>query len=143
MRFVVFVLVIANVGFFGWSYWQGAQAQPVQPPAAVAPLQLATARTMPATQCRSLGPLHDSEQALAVSAALTARGVGSLVRQIDRKVTEGNWVYIDGIKSVAERQRALQKLRRAGLRDVAEMPGAQYAGRISAGIFVDPRGAAE
>jgi hypothetical protein len=80
---------------------------------------------------------------LSVSATLTTRGIGSLVRQVERKVADGNWVYIDGLQSVAERQRALQKLRRAGLRDVAEMTDVQYSGRISAGIFMDPRGAEE
>ena len=143
MRIVVLVLLLANLGFFGWSYLQGAQAEEAPAPAAVAPLQLAAARSAPATRCQSLGPFTDSTQMLSVSAALTARGIGSLVRQVERKVTDGNWVYIDGLKSVAERQRALQKLKRAGLRDVAEMSDAQFSDRISAGIFMDPRGAEE
>ena len=141
MRIVVFILLLANVGFFGWSYWQGAQAEEAPPLPAVAPLQLAAARVTPATNCRSLGPFTDSTQMLSVSAALTARGIGSLVRQAERKVSDGNWVYIDGMKSVAERQYVMQKLRRAGLQDVAEMTDERYTGRISAGIFVDPKNA--
>jgi hypothetical protein len=143
MRILVLVLVLANLGFFGWSYWQGAQAEDAPVSATVAPLQLATARVAPATHCQSLGPFSDSTQMLSVSAALTARGIGSLVRQVERKVPDGNWVYIDGMKSVADRQRALQKLKRSGLRDVAEMSDAQYIERISAGVFLDPNGAQE
>ena len=109
----------------------------------MAPLQLAAARSAPATRCQSLGPFTDSTQMLSVSAALTARGIGSLVRQVERKVADGNWVYIDGLTSIAERQRVLQKLKRSGLRDVAEMTDPQYSDRISAGIFIDPSGAEE
>ena len=74
MRVVVFMLLLANLGFFGWSYWQGAQAEDAPPPAAVAPLQLATARTTPATHCQSLGPLTDSTQMLSVHFRVASQG---------------------------------------------------------------------
>lgn len=141
MRTVVLILLLANIGFFGWSYWQGGQGDESPRPAAVAPLQLAAARTPPSTHCLSLGPFTDSAQMLSASAALTARGVVWLMRQSERRVNNGTWVYIDGMKSVADRQRALQKLRRSGLQDVAEMTDDRYTGRISAGIFLDPKGA--
>ena len=143
MRIAVLVLLLANLGFFSWSYLQGSQPAEVPPPPAVASLQLAASRAAPATRCQSLGPFTDSTRMLSVSAALTARGIGSLVRQVERPVTDGNWVYIDDLKGAADRQRVLQSLKRAGLRDVAEMTEPQYAGRISAGIFMDPRGADE
>lgn len=141
MRIVVLILLLANVGFFGWSYLQGTQAEGSPAAAAVAPLQLAAARTAPSTHCRSLGPFTDSAQMLSASAALTARGVVWLMRQSERTVGNGTWVYIDGMKNVADRQRTLQRLRRAGLQDVAEMADERYTGRISAGIFLDPKGA--
>lgn len=144
VRIVTFILLLANVCFFGWSYWQGAQAEEASAASApVAPLQLATVRSAAATRCQSLGPFTDSTQMLSVSAALTARGLGSLVRQVERKVPDGTWVYVDGLKSVAERQRAIQKLKRAGVRDVAELSDPAYSERVSAGIFLDPKGAQE
>jgi hypothetical protein len=143
VRIVTVMLLLVNICFFGWSYWQGAQADelPASASAPVAPLQLATVRSAAATHCQSLGPFTDSAQMLSVSAVLTARGLGSLVRQVERKVPDGTWVYIDGLKSIAERGRVVQKLRRAGIHDVAEMPEADYSERVSAGIFLDPKGA--
>lgn len=143
MRIVTFILLLANLCFFGWSYWQGAQANAGTAAPAVAPLQLATVRNAAATRCQSLGPFTDSSQMLSVSAALTTRGLGSLVRQVERKVPDGTWVYVDGYQSAVERQRGVQKLKRAGLRDVAEMPDSEHADRISVGIFMDPKGAEE
>lgn len=139
VRIATFILLLANLCFFGWSWWQGAQASVPQSAAAVAPLQLATVRSAAAMRCQSLGPFTDSAQMLSVSAALTSRGLGSLVRQVERKVPDGSWVYVDGFKAAAERQRAVQQLKRAGVRDVAEM--ADYSDRVSAGIFMDPKGA--
>jgi hypothetical protein len=141
VRIATFILLFANLCFFGWSWWQGAQANESSSAAAVAPLQLATVRSAAATRCQSLGPFTDSAQMLSVSAALTSRGLGSLVRQVERKVPDGSWVYVDGFKAAAERQRAVQQLKRAGVRDVAEMAEADYSDRVSAGIFMDPKGA--
>ena len=141
MRIVVLILLLANIGFFGWSHLQGARAQVVAPQPQIPSLQLATARQAPTTQCHSIGPFAEDTQVQSVAAALTARGIGSLARTLERQVPNGQWVYIEGFNSATDRQRALQKLKHAGLKDVAEMSEPQYSGRISAGIFFDPKGA--
>ena len=141
MRIVVLILLLANIAFFGWSHLQGARAQVVAPQSQIPSLQLATARQAPTTQCHSIGPFAEDAQVQSVAVALAARGIGSLARTAARQVPSGQWVYIEGFNSATDRQRALQRLTEAGLRDIAEMSDPQYKGRISAGIFFDPRGA--
>lgn len=141
MRIVALILLLANIAFFGWSHLQGARTQVVSPQPQIPSLQLATARQAPTTQCHSIGPFADDKQVQSVAVALTARGIGSLARTAERQVPNGQWVYIEGFSSATDRQHALQKLKQAGLKDVAEMSDPQYSGRISAGIFFDPKGA--
>lgn len=141
MRIVVLILLLANICFFGWSRLQGARATVASPQPQIPSLQLATARQAPTTQCHSIGPFSEEKQMQSVAAALTARGIGSLARTVERQLPNGQWVYIEGFNSATDRQHALQKLKHAGLKDVAEMSDPQYSGRISAGIFFDPKGA--
>ncbi len=157
MRALILTLALANLLFFGWSYWidtpiTGRVARASAPalrlaaaaPAAAAAVSVgsdaaAAAATVSATmRCSSLGPIDDPAAAAVVSTALRARNFTPRERAVRNDVTDGYWVYVDNLRDAAVRARALRRLARAGVRDAAALAG---SGQLSVGLFSEPSGA--
>ncbi|HVN99520.1 MAG TPA: hypothetical protein VMT49_05715 [Steroidobacteraceae bacterium] len=155
MRALLISLVLANLLFFGWSYWIDRPEPGRGPTAGVAPLRLAAAAgagagangTVPASgsapaasaaRCSSLGPLADEVIASVVGTALRARNYTPRERTVQSDVTDGYWVYIDNLRDAGAREQALKRLARAGVRDAAALAD---SGQVSVGLFSAQAGA--
>jgi hypothetical protein len=162
VRALFLSLALANLLFFGWSYWidkpvagRGARASatPLQLLAA-APAAATSATTAASTgaagaagaaggaatsaRCSSFGPLTDAAAAAVVSTALRARNFTPRERSVQADVTDGYWVYIDNLRDPDVRARALRRLTRAGVRDAAALAS---SGQVSVGLFNEQAGA--
>jgi len=145
VRAVILSLAFANLAFFGWAHWIDQPAAGAPAPAGAAALQLvpATAESVAvaahtALRCASLGPVIDSETAMAVGTALRARGLEPRERVSTGEAADGYWVYIDKLGDADARARAMKRLARAGIRDAAVLAS---SGQISVGLFSGPAGA--
>ena len=145
MRALILTLALANLLFFGWSYWIdkpfAGRAAPVTPP----PLQFAPALPAApapgpaaASRCSSFGPLTDPAAAAVVNTALRARNFTPRERAVQVDVADGYWVYIDNLRDADVRARALRRLARAGVRDAAALAS---SGQVSVGLFSEQTGA--
>jgi hypothetical protein len=141
MRVLIYVLLLANLLFFGWARWVDSPVPRRGDAAATAALQAGAAQPRAPTRCLSLGPFTDSNQVFTTSAALTARALSAQVRQLEHKTTSGWWVYVGGLGSAAVRQGARNRLTKAGIRDVGSVAGEVAGDRISVGIFSEHEGA--
>ncbi len=149
MRALFLTLALANLLFFGWSYWIDKPAAGRAAHSSAAPLQLlavnpaaaaSTAAPVSSTaaRCSSFGPLTDPAAAAVVSTALRARNFTPHERSVQADVADGYWVYIDNLRDPDARARALKRLTRAGVRDAAALAS---SGQVSVGLFNEQAGA--
>jgi SPOR domain len=151
VRTVFFALVFANIVYFTWAHWIDV------PPAAVnassaklPPLKLvdelppaereaAKAKKMAlnaGNACLSVGPFADLDSSAHAAALLKAKGFDPRQRAEPGQMSEGYWVYIGGMKSEADTDRALAILERSGIKDALVMPETPDAGRrLSLGLY--------
>jgi len=134
MRHLVYLLLVANLGYFGWNLFRGGTAgetvRELPPiPASAKPLvtlqelkqQSATAAgqgetgmdTLTMTQppgagatatCKALGPFHGKEELHAVAGRLGELGLEPRQRITEDRIADGYWVYLPAM----DRARALQ-----------------------------------
>jgi hypothetical protein len=155
VRALLLTLALANLLFFGWSYWIDKPAAGRGPIAGVAPLRLVTVSGAPApaaggsaaagatpapgaARCASIGPLADEVVASVVGTALRARNYTPRQRTVQSDLTDGYWVYIDNLRDANAREQALRRLARAGVRDAAPLVN---SGQVSVGLFSAQAGA--
>jgi hypothetical protein len=136
---------LANLGFFAWSHWLAPkEAEMLVSPKVDAPrLQLATESRAeaPGGNCVTVGPFATSELAARARQTLTDSGYPSLPREVETKVLDGYWVYLEAPATEAGERRLLERLKRGGVTDAAAV-GELGARRISLGIFSDETRAA-
>jgi Sporulation related domain. len=148
MRAAFFVLLLANLLYFGWARW----IQPSEPPPAVhvsAQLpRLMLASEVPPGEpdsrradargsagCVSVGPFVDLDAAAAAASILHAQGLESVRRAQAGETRSTYWVYIGGLANEAEQARVLQRLERGGITDARAMPAGSEGLRVSVGLF--------
>jgi len=134
IRIVVFVLVAANLLYFGWTHWvdradPGLTAVAAKPraPASPAPPPLGP------PPCATLGPFLSELEAVSAEQKLTAAGWGILRREKSEQQREGFWVYVETPNILAQ-VRALNAIRTAGIKDAFAMPDDPQF-RVSVGVF--------
>ena len=148
MRSLVLTLALANLLYFGWSYWIDKPPPGRAPlasasvlrfvPAIAAPAAAAAAPEGAAARCSSLGPFTDPSAAAVVGTALRARNITPRERTVQSDVADGYWVYVDNLRDSELRARALKRLARAGVRDAAALA---RSGQVSVGLFSEQAGA--
>jgi hypothetical protein len=137
IRIVVFVLVAANLLYFGWAHWVD-RSDPALTAVAAAPRQsqLAAPPPPPApAPCATIGPFDSELETLAAEQKLTAAGWGLARREVTEQRREGYWVYVDTPNSTAQ-ARTLNAIRASGMRDAFAMPDDPQF-RVSVGVFQD------
>jgi hypothetical protein len=149
VRTVFFVLLFANVVFYGWSHWVDRPHDAVAATAArassVPSLELTQGSPKPTppaavptdTRCRSIGPFADAGASSATADALRARGLQPRARNVDTSSPDGYWVYVDDLKDAAARRKVLTTLNANGIKDAVAM--SDETERVSVGIFADQR----
>src|SRR3982750_3310814 len=86
--------------------------------------------------CVTVGPFATNELAARARQTLTDSGYPSLPREVESRVLDGYWVYLEAPATESGERRLLERLKRGGITDAAAM-GDLGARRISLGIFND------
>ena len=153
MRLVFFALLFLNLAYFAWAHWIDApRPAPVNEAIAHLP-QLKLADELPpaerppphstektalndTTSCLSVGPFVDLAGSAQAAALLKAKGFDPQQRAEHGQVSVGYWVYVGGLASQADTDRALVTLERDGIKDALVMPETADAGRrLSLGLY--------
>jgi SPOR domain len=152
MRTVFLALVLLNVAYFAWAHWVDAPRHaPAGEVARLPQLQLAAELPLggkpdPAAQaktaeldaqaCFSVGPFGDVDNSARAAALLRAKGFDPRQRAESAESSEGYGVFIGGMKSDAETDRALVTLEHGGIKDALVMPATGVTPkRLSLGLF--------
>ena len=164
MRALFLLLLLANVLFLAWTRWvvppQSPAArtaaaaspalQPIRlrsepaPAGAAPPPSVATADSLLAASCVSVGPFIDPAHADAARAQLERLGFSSRSRVAQDEVRVGYWVRVPGLATPADATNALATLQAAGLGDAYVVDDGVDAGTtLSIGVYADPLKAAE
>lgn len=141
VRFLVIVLVAANLLYFAWSHW-AVREQPQLTAVALTPARSAGAgRPVPAPPpCATLGPFADELAAAQAEKLLAKSGWHPQRRGASEDINDGWWVYVAN-PSAAAQARTLETIRRSGLRDAFAMTDDNEF-RVSVGLFSEePRAA--
>ena len=152
MRTVFFALLLVNLAYFAWAHWIDVPSPPPAneitklprlklaeelPPAQRTQPNTAakTALTAPAP-CLSVGPFADSDDSARAAGMLREKGFEPKQRAEEAQSSQGYWVYLGGLKSEAEADKALVTLEHGGIKDALLMPETPDAGRrVSLGMF--------
>jgi hypothetical protein len=153
VRLAFFTLLFINLVYFAWAHWIDApRAAPVNDAIAHLPRLKLVDELPPAerpqphtarktaldepTTCLSIGPFGDLANSAHAAALLKSRGYEGRQRAEQGQVSAGYWVYVAGLASQAEADRALAALERNGIKDALVMPESAEAGRrLSLGLY--------
>jgi hypothetical protein len=134
MRIFVVSLLLVNIAFFAWTRRPTTEATATTRVESAAPALSAPQQLSP-LRCQTMGPFPNAEDLAVPAAALKVRGLSSRTRRTEKGVNNGWWVYVAGLTSPAQLRAAENRLRKAGIKDVAEISFSNGDDRISVGIF--------
>jgi hypothetical protein len=150
MRIAFFALLFANLCYFAWARWDDVPERPPVNPAIEALPRLRLAEEVPLSQrmstpkvriaCLSVGPFGDVDNSAHAAAILKGKGFDPKQRAEEGQAQDGFWVYVAGITSQEETDKALVSLEHAGIRDAIVLPEASESGkqlRLSLGLYTD------
>lgn len=136
LRGVFFLLLLANVLYLIGSRWL-AQPAPGNDalPAAVARIPLAREVPPRPRRCITIGPFREAAELAAASNLLREIGYVPRSRTESAEVPDGYLVFLRNIRSSVQLDRAMGRLRRAGITDAAIVPDGTPGIRVSVGVF--------
>lgn len=154
MRPAFLALLCVNLVYFAWAHWIDApRPAPVNDaiahlprlkmadelPAAERPAPHANQKTAlgGASVCLSVGPFGDLASSDRAAALLKARGFDPRQRPESGPLSASYWVYVAGLTTQADADRALVTLERNGIKDALVMPDAEAGRRLSLGLYSD------
>jgi hypothetical protein len=157
VRVLFFLLLIANLAFFGWAELVDApQPAPTNEayaklprlklvtelPADVARPSSGNARktalqiTPESPRCFSIGPFDDQDSAMRSASKLREKGLTPRQRVEKGEISKGFWVYIGGLKTDDDVAKVLRTLEQSHVDDAHLMPDTSGdAHQVSVGLF--------
>lgn len=159
MKVILYILVLANLGFFGWASFYAEQPQHIGRLAAAGPgLTLASEvdtneldapqtgsndiqqsrepyETLVRNRCWSLGPFAEVEEAETAIAALNNRGLTPIQREAEQDIWVGYWVHLPAFPNYQEAEAVGLDLRAQGVNDIYVEPNGELANTVSLGVF--------
>jgi len=111
---------------------------PLSPRVDAPPLLLASEirAEAPTGNCVTVGPFATNELAARARQTLTDSGYSSVPREVETKVIDGYWVYLEAPPTEPGERRLFERLKRGGVND-AQAIGELGQRRISLGVFQD------
>lgn len=153
MRIAFFTVLFINLAYFAWSRWVDVpHAPPINQVIARLPRLKLVTELPPSEQsassariimdisrpCLSVGPFGDIGNEARAAGILRSKGFDPRQRATAGQASESYWVYVGGLKSDAETERARGSLERGGFKDVLVLPPSPESGRrVSLGLFSD------
>lgn len=150
MKWIIYLLLLANISFFAWHYQavsrdeRRAQAeQQNRLEGAVRLVMLKEAKTRPESesktrspQCRSLGPFDKRTQAEKIENLLQEQGVPVNLRVSNEARRKGYWVYLQPAASRDAARKMAQKLKKEHrIKDIFIVATGDKKNGISLGVF--------
>ena len=153
MRIAFFALLLANFAFFAWAHWVDVPppapvneaisrlprlklAEEASPAERLQPKGAAKTALNESPACLSVGPFSDPDASARAAALLRTKGFDLKQRAEEGQQSEGYWVYLGGLKTEAEADKALVTLEHGGIKDGMLMPETPDAGRrVSLGMY--------
>lgn len=152
VRTIFFALLLINLAYFAWAHWVDVPSPPAESeisrlphlklaeelsPDQRAQLNAAAKNALSAAApCLSVGPFADSDNSTRVATLLRGKGLEPKERAEEAQSLEGYWVYLRGLKTEGDVDKALVALERGGIKDAVPMPETPEAGRrLSLGMF--------
>ncbi len=145
LKAIVFVLVLANVGYYLYVHGFAPAPPSPQPPAAHvtgglvladAPPPLAPASPL---RCVSIGPFSDLDASTRAEATLRSGGYAPRERTAVGEIQEQMFVYVPIPPIPAEAAMLRKMLKGAGFADAPDVRGPNAETVISLGVFNDPK----
>lgn len=152
MRPAFFALLCVNLVYFAWAHWIDApRPAPVNDAIARLP-RLKMADELPATErpapqtsqktafagaivCLSVGPFGELANSDRAAALLKARGFDPRQRLEPAPMSVSYSVFVAGLATQADADRALVTLERNGIKDALVMPDTEAGRRLSLGLY--------
>ncbi|VAX12850.1 hypothetical protein MNBD_GAMMA24-2173 [hydrothermal vent metagenome] len=150
MKWIIYLLLLANISFFAWHYQSmDRQERRVQAErqqglnAAVrlvllkeAKMEPGTASKPPLLQCRSLGPFEQRVKAEEIKKLLQNQGLLLELRVSKEARRKAYWVYLAPSASHAAARKAAQKLKKKHrINDIFIISAGEIKDGISLGVF--------
>jgi hypothetical protein len=146
LKLAVYLLVFANLAWYGWTHWIAPSREPAVAASAAAggglmlareaaPAQAGAAAALPRDNCLSLGPFTDLTDAARASTLLRESELEPRQRAGEGVVWRGYWVTLGGIPDRTAASEVIARLRRAGVQDAYAMPADGSDVTISLGLF--------
>jgi len=152
VRIAFLALLFVNLAYFAWARWVDTPSPP--PPSEISKLpRLKLAEEVPPQQrtqpntsgkttlndpagCLSIGPFADADNSARAAALLRDKGFDPKQRAEEGESAQGYWVYVGGLKSEGEADKALVTLEHIGIMDGVLMPEIPDTGRrLSLGMY--------
>jgi hypothetical protein len=92
--------------------------------------------------CVTVGPFATNELAARARQTLSDSGYPSLPREVETRIFEGYWVYLEAPSTESGERRLLDRLKKGGVTDAQAVGDLGSARRISLGVFSDETRAA-
>lgn len=146
MRLAFFILLFANLAWYGWSHWiSPSGGSPAAARASgggnlllareAAPASAGSAAVRPPDNCLSLGPFTDLTDAARASTLLRENELEPRQRASEGVVWKGYWVTLGGVPDRAAANDVIERLRRIRVTDAYAMPADGSDVTISLGLF--------
>lgn len=161
MKAILYILILANLGFFAWSTFFSDKPSKLGRVARSGPslslpsesdlktssfvdTQSGSSEDTPVAaqtqdlvrkKCWSLGPFTAAFDAEAAIANLNERGMMPIQRQAEQDVWVGYWVHLPAYPNFEEAETFGLSLRKEGVRDIYVEPHGELANTISLGVF--------
>lgn len=147
MRLAFYLLLFANLAWYGWTHWIAPSGEPAATASAAGASSLLLAReaatttppggagVRPPDNCLSLGPFTDLTDAARASTLLRESELEPRQRATEGVVWKGFWVTLGGVSNRTAANAVIERLRRGGIADAYAMPGDGSDVTISLGLF--------
>ncbi len=143
MKWLIYLLLLANIGVFFWHFRPAMLSAPEDQDEAASSLSLVllqearerSAEPAGAGRCLDLGPFETVKQASRAAAALKAHGIKARQRINREARRKAYWVLLPPAISREEARKTLKKLKKQKINDYFLVPTGDKANAISLGVF--------
>lgn len=148
MKWLIYTLLLVNLGLFVWHYQPNAGAQRIQASDQLTRLVLlkeyqqrhkSTTDGNDSSRCFSLGPFTRKQSFNVAKQRMAEQGVDISSRVSSERVRNGYWVMLPVSKTSNQAKLQIQKLQEQGVKDYFLVAAGEMKNAVSLGVFSKPK----